>query len=713
MPQPPRKISRLISGRVGESLFAEKRRAITWRSLVVGLLGVIFICGLTPFNDFVARNTNLIGSFLPLGLLLFFLLLVLVVNAPLSRFVPRHALRPPELAVALGMMLVSCTLPSAGLMRYLPGHLTAIWQDADESPQSLELLEQLNLPTWLFPTMTETSPELRGSDPVVTELVGRVVTDNASDGFVKRAEAAPWRAWLVPALTWGLFFAFLYGTVICLMVIFRRQWVQNERLPFPLASIYLSVIEAPPPGNAFNALFSSRGFWIAFGAVFLVHLNNGLSFYDSQRFPQIPLGYALYSIFANPPFVYLEEFVKEQTIYFTIIGLSFFVSLRVSFSLWSIFLISQLVRMTLGSYSAQITYPMQTDQQLGSVFSVAMVALWIARGHLAGVGRQMLVPLVRPRDEDPVGRYLPYQLAGWGVVLGVIGMVAWLVMAGMSLMGASLLVTLLMMMYLVLARTVAETGLPYVMLPTLFDRPWVWASNLSPNFGQTTLNTHFFNNFFHGLLTYDTREALPAYASHALRVADGVNIGEDRRRGRLFVACLALALVVGFITSGGSYLACDYAYQATLDQSAESPINSWGASRMPAEVAMGSTKAWLPPKTGPQDLHSGPLHFGFGAVVTFVLGVLRLRLQWWPFYPVGFLLVYTWGLKVIWFSIFLGWAVKALVLRLGGPRLLRSATPIFLGLILGEAGAAAFWLVVSLVRLSMGLDYHAVQLLPV
>ena len=713
MAQPNRKISRLISGRVGESLFAEKRRAITWRAILVGLLGVIFICGLTPFNDYVARNTSLIGSFLPLGLLLFFLVLVLFVNAPLWRFFPRHALRPPELAVAMGMMLVSCTLPSAGLMRYLPGHLTAIWQDADDSPQSLELLDKLDLPDWLFPTMTETEADRRGSDPVVTELAGRVVTDNASDGFLQRAAAAPWGAWLRPALTWGLFFAFLYGTVLCLMVIFRRQWVSNERLPFPLASIYLSVIEAPPPGSFFNALFSSRGFWIAFAAVFVIHLNNGLGAYDTQRFPAIPLGYALYPIFANPPLVYLETFVKEQTIYFTIIGLSFFVNLRVSFSLWSIFLVSQLVRMTLGNYNAQITYGMETDQQLGAVFSLAMVTLWVARGHLAGVARQMFSPLTTPRDDDPTGRYLPYQLAGWGAVVGTVGMIVWLNFAGMSLVGATMLVCLLMMMYLVLARTVAETGLPYVMLPTLFDRPWVWGSNLSAGGFGTTLRTHFFNNFFHGLLTYDTREALPAYASHALRVADGVNIGEDRRRGRQLIACLVLALVVGFATSGGSYLACDYAYQATLDTAAESPINSWGASRMPAEVAMGATKSWLPPKTGPQDLHSGPLHFAFGAVVTAVLGVLRLRLQWWPFYPVGFLLVYTWGLKVIWFSIFVGWLIKALVLRLGGPRLLRSATPIFLGLILGEAGAAAFWLVVTLARLSMGLDYHAVQLLPV
>src|SRR2546423_11676083 len=106
------------------------RRAVNWRSIAVGLAGVIFISGLTPFNDFAVNNTNLIGSALPVGLLLFFLLLVLAVNAPLRRWFPRWALSEGELAVALGMGLVSCALPCVGLMRYLPGHLTGFWFQA-------------------------------------------------------------------------------------------------------------------------------------------------------------------------------------------------------------------------------------------------------------------------------------------------------------------------------------------------------------------------------------------------------------------------------------------------------------------------------------------------------------------------------------------------------------------------------------------------------
>ena len=53
-----------------------------------------------------------------------------------------------------------------------------------------------------------------------------------------------------------------------------------------------------------------------------------------------------------------------------------------------------------------------------------------------------------------------------------------------------------------------------------------------------------------------------------------------------------------------------------------------------------------------------------------------------------------------------------LILRLGGARMLRASYPAFTGLILGEAAAAAFWLVVSLILVGAGMNYHAVQLLP-
>src|ERR1051325_3050190 len=95
------------------------RRPVNWRSVSIGLAGVVLICGLTPYNDFAVNNTYLIGTYLPVGVVLILLLLVLGLNVVLRRFTRWAALNSGELSVITVMMLVSCALPSSGLMRYL------------------------------------------------------------------------------------------------------------------------------------------------------------------------------------------------------------------------------------------------------------------------------------------------------------------------------------------------------------------------------------------------------------------------------------------------------------------------------------------------------------------------------------------------------------------------------------------------------------------
>src|SRR5947207_11347452 len=106
------------------------RRPVNWRSVAIGLAGVVVIGGLTPYNDFAVNNTYFIGTYLPVGVVLILLLLVVGVNIPLRKWAPRSAIGSGELSVITAMMLVSCALPSSGLMRYLPTHLVGLWWHA-------------------------------------------------------------------------------------------------------------------------------------------------------------------------------------------------------------------------------------------------------------------------------------------------------------------------------------------------------------------------------------------------------------------------------------------------------------------------------------------------------------------------------------------------------------------------------------------------------
>jgi hypothetical protein len=78
-----------------------------------------------------------------------------------------------------------------------------------------------------------------------------------------------------------------------------------------------------------------------------------------------------------------------------------------------------------------------------------------------------------------------------------------------------------------------------------------------------------------------------------------------------------------------------------------------------------------------------------------LLLLARHRLLWWPLHPLGFPIAVVWSTNQVWFSIFVAWLLKLVVLRYGGPCLYRASRPFFIGLIAGQATIAGVWLVVD------------------
>ena len=86
-----------------------------------------------------------------------------------------------------------------------------------------------------------------------------------------------------------------------------------------------------------------------------------------------------------------------------------------------------------------------------------------------------------------------------------------------------------------------------------------------------------------------------------------------------------------------------------------------------------------------------------GALATLGLSIMRASFSWCSLHPIGFAVGSVWVMNKLWFSIFLAWVIKSLVLRYGGPLVYRKAVSFFLGLILGTYSAAGLWFVVDLV----------------
>ena len=72
-----------------------------------------------------------------------------------------------------------------------------------------------------------------------------------------------------------------YGVIFCLGVLLRGQWVENERLVFPLTRLPLVLLEdVDRTDSFFSALLKNRLMWLGFALPLLLHSWNSLGNYN-------------------------------------------------------------------------------------------------------------------------------------------------------------------------------------------------------------------------------------------------------------------------------------------------------------------------------------------------------------------------------------------------------------------------------------------------
>jgi hypothetical protein len=86
-----------------------------------------------------------------------------------------------------------------------------------------------------------------------------------------------------------------------------------------------------------------------------------------------------------------------------------------------------------------------------------------------------------------------------------------------------------------------------------------------------------------------------------------------------------------------------------------------------------------------------------GAITCGLLIKLRLTFVGFPLHPLGFITWLGWPIDRYWLSIFLGWVLKAAVLRYGGYRAFHRFRPFAYGLTVGGTTTLTFWILLRLV----------------
>ena len=84
--------------------------------------------------------------------------------------------------------------------------------------------------------------------------------------------------WIGPILSWTLFVTALILVMLCINVILRKQWVERERLAYPITQIAFHLTHNT------TSLLNNRITWIGFGIAASIAILNGFSF----LYPTIP-----------------------------------------------------------------------------------------------------------------------------------------------------------------------------------------------------------------------------------------------------------------------------------------------------------------------------------------------------------------------------------------------------------------------------------------
>jgi len=628
---------------------------ITVRSVALGAVLMLALAFAIPYNDYYLAGTFITGNHLPLGCVFILTVLVLVVNTVLKSLRNGWQLRPSELIVVWCMMIVPSGIPSSGLSRYFYSMLVGPFYYATEENQWDDLMLR-HVPKWLVPSTDGRSDVVRFFFEGLPEDMG-----------------VPWGAWVRPLLVWSIFIALLYFIMFCLCVILRKQWVQREKLSFPLMQLPLEITQAPEGKSLLNAFFRNRIVWIGFAIPVVIHTVNGLHKYF-PNVPMIPMLIRVNQLFTESPWNAMQ--LRELWIYPSVVGFVYLLTLEVSFSFWFFFLFLQLELMLgalFGNPLGGNWSPFAVHQQAGAFLVFAGLLCWRLREHLKDVARKAWASSYPVSD---AAEPFSYRLAFWGLIFGTLLISGWCAVAGMSFFYSFIATWLMIAILIVLTRLVAQGGLlfiyqnfsPYDLLTTAVGGASISASTLTLLAMQNVVFIH------------DARESMMPSILNAFKVAD-----ESKVKQRSLVGALVLSIVIATVASGAFFLYLTYTYGGSnLD---------WFGMRAVFGFKLGPWSAAIRHPRGTNWTNVRYLCYG-AALMTFLFK-MGGRYYWWPLHPLGLLMANSYAMTHFWFSIMMGWFIKLCILKYGGGRTYKRLRPGFFGVVLGECFIGGVWIIIG------------------
>jgi hypothetical protein len=639
----PQDVSNSVgSPQPGVDLFGKPAIRLTFRSVMVGFLLAMVIAVWVPYCNYVMHGPRLTLSHMSIAALILFFLVIFFVQIPLQRLQPSWAFTAPELAVIFSLLLMSSSIPGKAFVDYFLGILATPYYYATPENRWIEVFSQY-LPEWLIINND------RGAVQGFYEGVGE--------------NAFLWGEFVFPLLWWFNMLAALFVIMACITVIFRKQWVEHERLAFPLVRIPIELIAQTSRSGQLPDFMKSRHFWVGFGVTFGLLAWNCLSYFGDV--PAIPIG----TNFRTN--IQWSTSIPPTPVQFNIFMMcfAFFAELHVLMSICVFYLLAILeigifneLGLSASGVGGGASFLVKT-QQFGGFWVFVIWGFWIARHHLQSV---LMKALGRSPEVDDSNELFSYRFAVVGLVIGLLYLGFWLNAMGMSIGVATLFLTITLLLYVGVARIVAETGLVFLDLPVdsnVMTVGLTGSNSLSPQDLTALALTH--------TVSHNHRGIGMSSLIHSLKVTDTF---ATAKKGFFIVICLLLALTFA-VTNGYTI------YAGSMGSGAHNfgPINATGY--------YNQLVTWF---NNPFTMSYEEIYFlGFGGLVMLGLIFLHYQFPGWPLHPIGYTVAYTDIIQIEIVSIFMVWLVKWMLLRMGGFELYRKTQPVVIGILLGYAAGVA------------------------
>jgi len=460
------------------------------------------------------------------------------------------------------------------------------------------------------------------------------------------------KAWLIPSLAWSAFIIVALFLMLCINIIIRKQWTEYEKLSYPIIRLPHEMM-----ANS-RELFSNRLMWVGFGIAFFLELIAGIHY----LYPAVPspkLKYEVGRYFTEKPWNAIGWL--PVNVYPFAVGLGYLIPLDLSLSLWFFYLFWKFQLVFTAALGMRSSAGWLLGEQRGGAWlGLGFLAVWSLRKHVWRVVKSVLTG-----SGDSM-----YKVAVFGALFSFTFLVVFLGQAGMDYWYATLYLVIFFLFSITITRMRAELGPPTHELHNMHpDRIMVVIAG-TRRFGPQNLAVSSLLDW----IAYGYRCHPMPHQLEGFKLASMLKM----REGKLAVS-MVIAGVIGTFAAIFFHLVLYYRYRYVI----------WGVGEF------RRLQSWL---TYPIRYDAPVLRqMGFGFGFTVFLMIMRRRFIWWPFYPVGYAVGGGWAISWMWFSIFLSWLAKRLLIGFGGLGTYRKAMPFFLGLILGQFFMGSMWSLIGVI----------------